>query len=70
MSIAEIQRLPKVEQLKLMEALWTELSRSEQEFDSPSWHGDALRETAERLASGKEQVLDWSEAKTRLRRDA
>ena len=68
MSIAEVQKLPRIEQLKLMELLWAELSRDEKEFDSPAWHGDALRETADRLAGGKEQVLDWPEAKARLRR--
>jgi hypothetical protein len=60
MSVAEIQRLPRLEQIKLMELLWTEPSRNDEEFDAPAWHGEALRETSEQLAAGKEQVLDWS----------
>ena len=51
-----------------METLWGELSREGDELESPDWHGAALAETAQRLAEGKEQVLDWSEAKARLRR--
>ena len=68
MSVQEIQRLPRQEQLRLMETLWGELSREGDELESPDWHGAALAETAQRLAEGKEQVLDWSEAKARLRR--
>ena len=67
MSIAEIQQMPRREKLRLMEILWAELSREESELDSPDWHGSALRETAERLARGEEQVLDWARAKADLR---
>lgn len=68
MSLAEIQQMPRQEKLRLMELLWAELSREESELDSPAWHGGALRETAQRLARGEEQVLDCAEAKARLRK--
>ena len=67
MSALEIQQLPRSEKLKLMETLWLELSRDEAELESPAWHGDALRETSERVARGEEQVLDWEQAKAQLR---
>ena len=50
MSALEIQQLPRQEKLKLMEMLWAELSREEAELESPTWHADALRETAEHRA--------------------
>jgi hypothetical protein len=68
MSALEIQQLPRQEKLRLMEILWDDLSRNDAEFESPAWHADALRETAERRARGEETALDWEEAKTRLRR--
>ena len=68
MSVLEIQRLPRQEKLRLMEALWADLSRDEAEVESPAWHADALRETAERVARGEEKVLDWEQAKTKLRK--
>jgi hypothetical protein len=68
MSALEIQQLPRQEKLRLMEALWADLSRDEAEVESPAWHADALRETAERVARGEEKVLDWEQAKTKLRR--
>ena len=67
MSALEIQQMPRQEKLKLMEILWAELSRDEAELESPAWHGDALRETAERRARGEEAVLDWEQAKAKLR---
>jgi hypothetical protein len=44
------------------------LSRDEAEVESPAWHADALRETAERVTRGEEKVLDWEQAKTKLRK--
>ena len=68
MSTLEIQQLPRQEKMKLMEMLWVELSREEAELESPSWHADALRETAERRARGEETALEWEQAKKKLRR--
>lgn len=70
MSVLEIQQMPRQEKLRLMEMLWADLSRDETEFESPAWHADALRETSERRARGEEAVLNWADAKTKLRRAA
>ncbi len=59
--------MPRLEKLRLMDLLWADLSREESELDSPAWHECALRETAERLARGEEQLLDWEQAKVELR---
>lgn len=67
MSALEIQQLPRQEKLKLMEILWAELSRDEAELESPAWHADVLRETADRRARGEETMLDWEQAKAKLR---
>ena len=67
MSALEIQQMPRSEKLKLMETLWADLSRDEAEVESPAWHADALRETAERVARGEEKILDWEQTKAELR---
>jgi hypothetical protein len=67
MSALEIQQMPRQEKLKLMEILWADLSRDEADLESPAWHADALRETSERHARGEEAVLDWEQAKAKLR---
>jgi hypothetical protein len=68
MSALEIQQMPRSEKLRLMEALWADLSRDETEVESPAWHADVLRETSERLARGEENFLDWEQAKIELRK--
>jgi len=70
MSVQEIQQMPRQEKLRLMELLWSDLSRDDSEFESPAWHGMALQETAQRVAEGREPVLDWEQAKARLRKPA
>ena len=70
MSRLESQQLPRIEKMRLMEDLWSDLSREEGDLDSPAWHGAALAETAQRLSAGKEQVLDWNQAKAKLRQGA
>jgi hypothetical protein len=67
-SAIEIQQMPRREKLRLMEALWADLSRDELEVESPAWHADALRETSERVARGEEKILDWEQAKAELRK--
>lgn len=67
MSALEIQRMPRQEKLKLMEALWADLSQDETQLESPAWHANALHETSERRAHGEETLLDWDQAKAKLR---
>lgn len=69
MSVEElVMQLPRPEKLRLMESLWVDLSQAGDGVDSPGWHEVVLRETEGRMESGEEQVLDWDEAKRRLRR--
>ena len=68
MSIETVQQMSRSEKLKLMETLWEQLTQPEDAFESPAWHGQALKETEQRLAEGKEQVLDWETAKRQLRK--
>ena len=67
MSIAEIKALPRIEKIKLMEQIWADLSQDDEALESPDWHRAELEKTEKRLAAGQEQVLDWTEAKKRLR---
>lgn len=68
MSIETVQQMSRSEKLKLMETLWEQLTQPEDAFESPAWHGQSLKETEQRLAEGKEQVLDWETAKRQLRK--
>ena len=52
----------------VMEALWEDLSRDKDVFESPAWHATVLAETEKRVASGEEQFVDWEVAKRQLRK--
>ena len=65
-----LKKMSRIEKLRAMEALWTDLSRDEGSFDSPAWHEQELR-TAERLVkTRKAQFGSWEDAKKRIRRKA
>lgn len=55
------------EKLRMIETIWEDLCRNEESVPSPEWHGDVLAARAERLAGGREKVLEWEEAKRRIR---
>ena len=55
------------EKIRLMEALWADLSRHEASVELPAWHANVLHETAQRVAEGKEIAIDWETAKNELR---
>ena len=64
----EIQHLSKEEKLRVMEAIWEDLSKEDDQIESPDWHHQALQETDQRLRSGQESIIDWHDAKKELRK--
>lgn len=62
----EIKHLSREEKLRVMEAIWEDLSCEAESIQSPAWHQDALRETESRLKAGQEKIVDWKEAKKEL----
>ena len=68
MSIAELRKLPTIEKLKIIEALWEDLAADEETVPSPAWHHAELRKTEADFAAGRIEVLDWEDAKKELRK--
>jgi hypothetical protein len=64
----EIRHLSREEKLRVMEAIWEELSKDEEQVESPDWHQRVLQETEGRLSSGQEKVVHWQDAKRELRK--
>ncbi len=64
----DIGHLSREEKLRIMEAIWEDLSREDEQVESPEWHREALEETDRRRQSGQEGVVDWPEAKKELRK--
>lgn len=53
--VLPLEKMSRDEKLRLMETIWADLSRDEEQFDSPAWHEQALRET-EKLEIGRAHV--------------
>ena len=64
----EIKQLSREEKLRVMEAIWEDLSNEEDQIESPDWHKKVLQETECRLSSGQEKIVDWQYAKKDLRK--
>jgi hypothetical protein len=63
----QVLQLPKEEKLMLMEALWEDLSRDGEDFESPAWHGEVLREREKALQAGEDRFLTVDEARAELK---
>jgi hypothetical protein len=67
MSITELHKLPAIEKLKIIEALWGDLVNDEASLPNLSWHESELKETEERFQADSIEILDWRQAKKELR---
>ena len=67
MSIAEIHQLPLSEKLQIMEAIWDDLRAQAEALPVPDWHKELLDSRLKAVAEGREEVLDWEDAKRSLR---
>jgi hypothetical protein len=70
MSALAIEHMTWDEKLRTMEELWASLAQDESRLESPSWHRDALEETAARYEAGQEKPVEWAAAKLELRKRA
>ena len=65
--ILPLEKMTIAEKLRMMDTLRSDLTRNEEQFASPRWHGEVLRERAARVKQGKESFMDWETAKRQLR---
>jgi len=62
-----LKQMSHAEKLMALEALWEDLSRDDEAYESPAWHLQELPATEERVKSGQEKFIDWESAKRDLR---
>lgn len=63
-----LDKMTKEEKLQVMEELWIDLTRNENDYPSPDWHQDVLELREKRVLEGKEEYLDWESEKKNLRK--
>ena len=64
----EIRQMPFEEKLRLLEAVWAELSLEPDRIEVPPWHKDILDERDQAVQAGRDQILEWEEAKKEIER--
>ena len=69
-TVLDMDRLTRTEKLRAMEELWEDLTRSGDEYPSPEWHADVLRDREEALKAGRDEFVPWEDAKRMLRERA
>jgi hypothetical protein len=65
----DLQEMTMPDKLRLMEALWQNLSDNADELASPDWHGQVLAERDRMTDCGEETFIDWQTAKKQLRQE-
>lgn len=65
----DLKKMSTQDKMRLMEALWQDVSTKDTEIDSPEWHDDILAERDRLINSGEESFIDWEVAKKSLREE-
>jgi hypothetical protein len=65
-----LEKLSRTEKLRMMEALWRDLSANDEPLPPMAWHGAALEQAEAALAGGSARMVDWDDAKDMLRKRA
>jgi hypothetical protein len=68
LSTQQLEKMSREEKLQTLEAIWADLSKNDSDVESPSWHGDVLKDTNARVTAGQERIEDWEGAKKELRK--
>ena len=64
-----VSRLSLAQKLDLMETLWADLSRDQENLESPAWQEDVLNDRARALEAGRTTASEWEQAKERIRKN-
>ncbi len=68
MSLAELRRLPRGENMRSIGTLWGDLASDEKWFKSAACHAEELQKTEPELAAGRIEVVYWENAKKERRK--
>ncbi len=66
--VIPLDKMTVMEKLQALEDIWSDLQKTAEEIPSPAWHDDVLQARIDRVREGTSQFSDWSEAKSRIRK--
>ena len=62
-----LEQMSLADKLALIEKVWESLTRKDEDFTSPAWHGEVLQSRLAAIQDGKASFLSLEEVKQRLR---
>lgn len=65
-ALEPLHQLPLKEKLLVMDALWSDLSQSEESIEVPQWHKDLLDEREKLITEDEGRFTDWEDAKKEI----
>jgi hypothetical protein len=64
-----LSKMTTEQKLLLMEEIWNDLLRNENEIPSPGWHGEVLKTRLVQVREGSAGFTDWESARKQLREE-
>ncbi len=61
-----LEKMTTEDKIRAMETIWDDLCKKDENIVSPLWHKDILEEREKAIENGKEEFIDWSEAKKQI----
>jgi len=61
-----LEKMTTEDKIRAMETIWDDLCKKDENIVSPPWHKDILDEREKAIENGKEEFIDWSEAKKQI----
>lgn len=63
----QLDKLTIEEKIQIMEAVWEDLCKNVENFESPDWHQVILQDREQRVNRGESHFTDWDQAKKQIR---
>lgn len=65
-NIIQLDKMTIEEKIRIMEAIWDDLSKRAENIHSPSWHEEILTERESRIEKENEKFIEWERAKKQI----
>lgn len=66
-AVLPLDKMTIEEKFITIETVWDDIIHNSPNFQSPTWHESVLQERSKLLESGREELINWEEAKKMLR---
>lgn len=65
-TLLPLDKMTVEQKLRVMEEIWADLRKNEDNIPVPEWHMELLAEREKRIAEGTAKFTDWETVKRRL----